>query len=83
MPLSFAVAHHQRNQPHKEIHQMYDDPRHRNTNETKLRLDDAYEAFLRDLARIHRTQKGVIVRAVMKEWIDEMRAQLTANTDAA
>ncbi|KSP22710.1 hypothetical protein [Pseudomonas aeruginosa] len=62
---------------------MYDDPRHRNTNETKLRLDDDYEAFLRDLARIHSTQKGVIVRAVMKEWIDEMRAQLTANTDAA
>jgi len=56
---------------------MYADPRHKNRNETKVRLDDEYESFLENLATIHRTQKAVLAREILKSWIDEKREELT------
>jgi predicted DNA-binding protein len=62
---------------------MYADPRHKNRNETKVRLDDEYEAFLESLATIHHTQKAVLAREILKSWIDEKREELTRSITAA
>lgn len=62
---------------------MYPNPKHRNHNETKVRLDDEYEAFLVSLAEIHRTQKATLAREILKSWIDEKREELTRSISAA
>lgn len=62
---------------------MYADPRHKNRNETKVRLDDEYEAFLESLAMIHRTQKAALAREILKSWIDEKREELTRSMNVA
>ena len=56
---------------------MYEDPKHLNHNETKVRLSDEYDNYLRCLADIHGTQKAVLAREILKAAIVQMRDELT------
>lgn len=62
---------------------MYDDPTHLNHNETKVRLSDEYDQYLRLLAKIHGTQKAVLAREILKAAIHQMRGELTRIQDIA
>ncbi|WP_332774402.1 hypothetical protein [Pseudomonas sp. ESBL1] len=56
-------------------------PKHE--NETKVRLDDEYEAAMVALSKIHRTRKAALMREVLMAWVDQMRDELKRNTHAA
>lgn len=58
-------------------------PSYKNINETKVRLDDEYDAFLASLAKIHRTRKAVLAREALKAWIDGMREEIKRDSHAA
>ncbi|OOG85729.1 MULTISPECIES: hypothetical protein [Pseudomonas] len=62
---------------------MYDFRKHLNHNETKVRLNDEYDEYLRSLAKIHGTQKAVIAREILKAAIQQMREELTRTQDMA
>ncbi|CAI8994307.1 MULTISPECIES: hypothetical protein [Pseudomonas] len=62
---------------------MYEDPKHLNHNETKVRLSDEYDEYLRSLAKIHGTQKAVLAREILKAAIQQMRDELTRIQDIA
>ncbi|NVZ22661.1 hypothetical protein HX794_23740 [Pseudomonas costantinii] len=62
---------------------MYDNPEHLNRNETKVRLNDEYDNYLRSLASIHGTQKGVLAREILKAAIQQMRDELTKMNETA
>lgn len=62
---------------------MYADDSHKHTKETKVRLDDEYEQYLVSLAKIHRTQKAVLAREILKSAINQMLAELTRANDVA
>jgi hypothetical protein len=64
---------------------MPEEPRssYKHENETKVRLDDDYEAALTSLAKIHRTRKAVFAREVLESWIDGMREELKRNSHVA
>jgi predicted DNA-binding protein len=62
---------------------MYDNREHLNINETKVRLNDEYDAYLRSLAKIHGTQKAVLAREILKAAIQQMRDELTRIQDMA
>lgn len=56
-------------------------PKH--DNETKVRLDDEYEAAFVALSKIHRTRKAALMRGVLMAWIDGMRDEPKRNTHVA
>jgi|GEM_PF-3135698 len=56
---------------------------YKHENETKVRLDDDYEAALVGLAKVHRTRKAVLAREALESWIDGMREELKRNTHVA
>jgi len=56
---------------------------YKHENETKVRLDDDYEAALVGLAKVHRTRKAVLAREALEAWIDGMREELKRNTNVA
>lgn len=58
-------------------------PNYKHENETKVRLDDDYEAALVSLAKIHRTRKAVLAREALESWIDGMREELKRNVHVA
>ena len=62
---------------------MYEDPKQLNHNETKVRLSDEYDNYLRSLAKIHGTQKAVLAREILKAAIQQMRDELTRVQDMA
>ncbi|BBP60386.1 hypothetical protein [Pseudomonas sp. St316] len=62
---------------------MYEIRKHLNHNETKVRLNDEYDEYLRSLAKIHGTQKAVIAREILKAAIQQMRDELTRTQDMA
>ncbi|UHH28319.1 hypothetical protein LUW10_20905 [Pseudomonas veronii] len=60
-----------------------DQPSYKHENETKVRLDDEYEAALVSLAKVHRTRKAVLAREALESWIDGMREELKRNSRVA
>ncbi|VVP56904.1 hypothetical protein [Pseudomonas fluorescens] len=64
---------------------MSDEPRpnYKHENETKVRLDDEYEAALVSLAKVHRTRKAVLAREALESWIDGMREEIKRSSHVA
>lgn len=62
---------------------MYEDPKHKKTKETKVRLDDEFDSFLTSMARIHRTQKAVLAREILEAAMLRMREELTGQQHTA
>lgn len=58
-------------------------PNRKNTNQSKVLLDDEYEGAFIYLARVHRTKKSVLMREALKAYIDDLRAELKRNSSAA
>lgn len=56
---------------------MYAEPKHKKTKETKVRLDDEFDAFLTSMATIHRTQKAVLAREILEAAMLRMREEIT------
>ena len=58
-------------------------PNYKHENETKVRLDDEYEAALVSLAKVHRTRKAVLAREALESWIDGMREEIKRSSHVA
>jgi predicted transcriptional regulator len=55
----------------------------KNTHQSKVLLDDEYEGAFVYLAMVHRTKKSVLMREALQAYIDDLRAELKRNTNAA
>ncbi|VVO85861.1 hypothetical protein PS870_02051 [Pseudomonas fluorescens] len=64
---------------------MPDEPRpnRKNTHQSKVLLDDEYEAAFVSLAMIHRTPKAVLMREALQAYINDLREELKRNSHAA
>lgn len=58
-------------------------PNRKNTHQSKVLLDDEYEAAYASLAIIQRTKKAVLMREALQAYINDLRAELKRDSDVA